>query len=98
VAILLSLMILAAALFCQGVFTGSWAWGDWLNLVVLPAILWLVGLFLTVYRFLCYLDTRIRLEGWEIELRLKAEASRLDSALIQPDAGEELKEQESVAT
>ncbi len=45
--------------------------------VVFPAGLWLTCLFLTVVRFLSYLDLRIRREGWEIELDMRAEALRL---------------------
>jgi hypothetical protein len=45
--------------------------------VLLPAALWLVISFFTVARYLGYLDLRIRTEGWEIELRMRAEAQRL---------------------
>jgi len=40
----------------------------------------MVGLF-TVVRFLSYLDLRIRREGWEVELKMRAEAARLQSEL-----------------
>jgi hypothetical protein len=43
----------------------------------LPAALWLVLGFFAVVRFLSYLDLRIRTEGWEVELLLRAEAVRL---------------------
>lgn len=43
--------------------------------------LWLVvGLF-TVVRFLGYLDLRIRREGWEVELAMRAEGARLSRAM-----------------
>jgi hypothetical protein len=45
--------------------------------VWLPATLWLVLGYLAVVRFLSYLDLRIRAEGWEVELLLRAEAARL---------------------
>lgn len=45
----------------------------------LPIALWLSGIFATVFRFLAYLDCRIRLEGWEVDLRLKAERDRLQA-------------------
>jgi hypothetical protein len=32
---------------------------------------WVAIAFFGVYRFLAYIDRRIRLEGWELELRLK---------------------------
>lgn len=43
----------------------------------MPIALWLTFGFFTVVRFLSYLDLRIRREGWEIELRMRAEAARL---------------------
>lgn len=39
--------------------------------------LWLVVGYFAVVRFLSYLDLRIRTEGWEVELLLRAEAARL---------------------
>jgi hypothetical protein len=45
--------------------------------VILPAAMWLVVGFTTVVRFLSYLDLRIRHEGWEVELLMRAEAMRL---------------------
>lgn len=39
--------------------------------------LWLVIGYFAVVRFLSYLDVRIRTEGWEVELLLRAEAARL---------------------
>jgi hypothetical protein len=44
---------------------------------VLPVVLWIVGGYMTVVRFLGYLDLRIRREGWEVELTMRAEAARL---------------------
>ena len=46
----------------------------------LPIALWTVASYFTVVRFLSYLDLRIRREGWEIELRLRAEAAKLARA------------------
>ncbi len=43
----------------------------------LPVALWLVVGYAAVARFLLYLDLRIRREGWEVELSLRAEAARL---------------------
>jgi len=45
--------------------------------VHLMLAVWVVISYLTVVRFLSYLDLRIRTEGWEIELRMRAEAARL---------------------
>jgi hypothetical protein len=48
--------------------------------VILPIALWTTGWFLTVVRFLGYLDLRIRREGWEVELRMRAEALAMSGA------------------
>jgi hypothetical protein len=49
--------------------------------VLLPLAMWLGGIYATVFRFLSYIDIRIRLEGWEVELQLKAERARILEAL-----------------
>jgi len=41
------------------------------------AVLWIVVVYFTVARFLGYLDQRIRNEGWEVELFLRAQRERL---------------------
>ncbi len=51
--------------------------GYTLYVYCLPVGMWLVASFFTVARYLCYVDLRIRREGWEIELLLRAEADRL---------------------
>ena len=35
-------------------------------------VLWMIIAFFTVTRFLAYIDQRIRLEGWEVKIRLQA--------------------------
>lgn len=40
--------------------------------------LWIVVTYLGVVRFLTYIDQRIRLEGWEVELRLRAAGAALE--------------------
>jgi len=42
--------------------------------------LWLVIGFFAVTRFLTYIDQRIRLEGWEVELRLRSVGRALEEA------------------
>lgn len=49
--------------------------------VYLPAALWLSLGFFAVVRFLSYLDLRIRTEGWEVELIMRAEGARLTRQL-----------------
>ena len=67
----------------------------WYDRVLIPVVLWLVGLFVVVFRFLSYLDSRIRLEGWELELRLRAEGQRV-VATMNPPAAESLTNPEQV--
>ena len=41
-----------------------------------PVAIWLVVAYFAVVRFLAYLDLRIRSEGWEVELLMRAELDR----------------------
>ncbi|GAB5402679.1 MAG: hypothetical protein Aurels2KO_09100 [Aureliella sp.] len=70
-------MLVALQIAYSGGANGVWKWTAQTNYIGLPLALWCVGMFLSVVRFLSYLDSRIRLEGWEIELRMRAEADRL---------------------
>ena len=45
--------------------------------IFLPGAVWIVVWFFTVVRYLSYLDLRIRREGWEVELQVRAAAQRL---------------------
>lgn len=74
---LLSCAVFGTFLFMSGVFLNDWLVGPILMHLAFPISLWLVASYMTVYRFLSYLDTRIRTEGWEVELRMRAEANRL---------------------
>lgn len=52
------------------------------NIWLQESILWVAGLWLTagfiaVARFLAYLDLRIRQEGWDVELLIRAESHRM---------------------
>lgn len=80
-AISLILAFMAAAffyslMFVRGILSANWDWSALVLLVVLPLALWSVAGLSVLIRFLCYLDARIRLEGWEVELALRAEALR----------------------
>ncbi len=59
-------------------------------LVFFPLALWLVAGASVIIRLLNYLDTRIRLEGWEVELSVRAESLRQfgneDSAGMSPQS------------
>jgi hypothetical protein len=52
------------------------------QMVLRPITLWTVVAFMGVARFLSYLDLRIRQEGWEVELLVRAEAARLAEKLV----------------
>ena len=60
-----------------GMLLNEWTWGKVVLTVYFPLALWLVVGYLTVVRFLGYLDLRIRREGWEVELMMRAEGARL---------------------
>jgi hypothetical protein len=44
---------------------------------IFPIACWFAVLYTSVVRFLNYLDTRILLEGWEAELKIRSEAMRI---------------------
>ncbi|MFO0943628.1 MAG: hypothetical protein U0930_23070 [Pirellulales bacterium] len=76
---LLVMMLGGTLLFLKAHTLGDWTWNWFFFVVISPLSLWLVGIFLGVYRYLSYIDCRIRLEGWEIELRMRAEAERMEN-------------------
>ncbi len=79
VSMMLGVFFLAAflsLLWVRGVMLGQWEWTLLVYLVFVPAALWTVAGLSVLIRFLSYLDTRIRLEGWEVELAIRAEAQR----------------------
>lgn len=64
-------------IFVRGVLTGLWNYLDLVVLLLLyPLSLWAIAYVSVLIRFLLYLDARIRLEGWEVELAIQAEAQR----------------------
>jgi hypothetical protein len=67
--------------FVLGTFVGSWGLSQMQYKVLLPIAAWTVASFFAVVRFLSYLDLRIRREGWEVELNLRAERARLTRQL-----------------
>jgi hypothetical protein len=74
---LLVMMLMGTILFLQATLIGGWQWNWYLYTFAFPSCLWLVGIFLAIFRYLSYIDCRIRLEGWEIDLRMRAEAVRI---------------------
>lgn len=80
--ILLFGSLFAAFLFvCRIILNITDPWHPLVLRLIYPLCLWLVAAYFTVLRFLSYLDIRIRHEGWEVELRLRAEAARLAKKL-----------------
>ena len=63
-------------LWIRGTFFGLWEWDASVYLLLYPLALWAAGAISALVRFLSYLDTRIRLEGWEIKNAVRAEAIR----------------------
>ena len=69
-------LFLYTLLWARGVLFGLWVWDVWVYLFLYPLALWGAGSLSVLIRFLSYLDTRIRLEGWEVQLAVRAEAIR----------------------
>ena len=65
-------MIFFATTFVNQHQTTLWVlrWG-------LPISMWMAAGFLSIVRFLNYLDVRIEMEGWEAELLIRAEAEKM---------------------
>ena len=74
---ILSLVGVMAAWTLSWIIENDFDWGPFLTRVGVPLSLWSVAMYFSVVRFLGYLDCRIRNEGWQVELQLRAEAARL---------------------
>lgn len=96
-ATLLAAVISSAILTAINALTGNLDLSIWYDRILIPLVLWIVGLFVVVFRFLSYLDSRIRLEGWELELRLRAEGQRVQAAMS-PLVAESIANPEQVPT
>lgn len=72
----LSLAAFQTLLSIRGVLLGQWDWGPIVYTIFIPISLWFAAALSTLIRFLSYLDTRIRLEGWEVDLAVRAETQR----------------------
>jgi hypothetical protein len=91
IGLLLAILAWITVVVAQGVLISDWPWNfspgpppeltynlDWFKMqIAYPLCLWFVVAFISVVRFLSYLDLRIRHEGWEVELLMRAEAMRL---------------------
>ena len=79
-------LVLLAALSHATISSASALWGfdwgrwQWSMAILIILLAWWVAIgYFTVVRFLSYVDLRIRREGWEVELLMRAEAVRLNS-------------------
>ena len=65
----------------KAIFDNQWQSNRWFLIVLYPAALWFAAIYMAIVRFLAYIDLRTRQEGWDIELRIKAEANRLSAKM-----------------
>ena len=79
---LLVASIYGSCVFLAGVFFARWRPGPLMIQVAFPLSMWIAAAYFAVVRYLSYLDLRIRHEGWEVELRMRAEAARLASKMV----------------
>lgn len=77
VTLILTLAIFGSLWFFVATFTNDWNWGKAIVYFMIPASFWIMAIYMTAFRFLSYLDLRIRREGWEVELKMRAEANRM---------------------
>lgn len=77
VAVLSAVAIFFTIWFLIGTLTFMWQWNWVIVHLIIPAVMWTVTGYFCVVRFLCYLDLRIRREGWEVELIMRAAANEL---------------------
>ncbi len=81
-AIVLTICLAAGFWFCSGAISNQWRWNSLMVELFIPLSMWLVVMFMAVVRFLNYLDLRIRREGWEVELKVRAAANELRGELV----------------
>ena len=75
--VLLILATYGTFYFVAAALRQNWSQGLLLTHVLLPLAMWITACYFTVVRFLTYLDARIRQEGWEVELRLRAGGNQI---------------------
>jgi hypothetical protein len=63
--------------FLRAMLLTEFTWDDSMCTWYYQLALWIVAAFFGVVRFLSYLDLRIRREGWEVELGMRAEQARM---------------------
>ena len=78
----LATMIMLALTGCAQWISGRGGLDRSTHALFAQTAIWTTIGYFAVVRFLSYLDLRIRREGWEVELKMRAEATRLQSELI----------------
>jgi hypothetical protein len=71
--------VIQSALFTSQITWDQPGWSDLYGLRLQVAV-WVAIAFFGVVRFLTYIDQRIRLEGWEVKLRLQAVGRAMEEA------------------
>ena len=79
---IMAAMILLALTGCMQWISGNGELDRTTYAIFVQIAVWVTVGFFTVVRFLSYLDLRIRREGWEVELKMRAEATRLQGELV----------------
>ena len=74
---LLAVAFWATMAMLSGLLLGEWDDARLPYILYYPLALWIAVGYFTVVRFLGYLDLRIRREGWEVELMMRAEGAKL---------------------
>lgn len=82
VAMMLTLTFVGSFMVMAGVFLHDWRQGPIMVRYAYPVAMWMTVAFTAVVRFLCYLDARIRQEGWEVEILIRSEAAALTSRML----------------
>ncbi len=77
ISVLMTVAFVYGFWFIAGILLNDWNWGSILVHLCVPLAMWITAGYFCVVRYLSYLDLRIRREGWEVELRMRAEAGRL---------------------
>ena len=67
--------------YLRGMLTEHWDFDRAMYTVGFQLSVWIVATYFAIVRFLSYLDLRIRNEGWEVELLMRAEGARLSRQL-----------------
>jgi len=75
--VLLMIALVWSGWYAVLLISGRSELGWWVFVIGLPAATWTVVGFFVVVRFLSYLDLRIRREGWDVDLCLRAQRTRL---------------------